>query len=187
MGLVPLSSLNAQKVVQIIPEAGVFGNAKNTPSLLMGTNFAVPKGNNFTNLFVGGSLNKDNGVGFLGKIVNNYKWHTNISSWLRGTFVAGKNSVNTTLDIAPLKGNIVIQNKLNLSAMPTYSRYHNYTNGTITRGLKGVLQGVYSVTPKDRVTLELTYATTPAKNITDTYFGKFKDGFGFVTTYSRVF
>ena len=36
MGLAPLNSANAQRALQVVPEVGFFGNAKNAPSLLTG-------------------------------------------------------------------------------------------------------------------------------------------------------
>ena len=186
-GVASLNPAKAQRAVQVVPEVGFFGNAKSAPSLLTGVNIAVPKGNNFTNLFLGSSLNTNAEAGFMGKLVNNYKWHRNFSSWVRETLVAGKGYINTTLDFAPIRANIGINKKLNISATPAYSRYHNYKTKTVTQGAKGIVQGVYSVTPSDNVTVQLTYATTPSKNITDTHFCKLREGFSFVTTYSKTF
>ena len=185
LGLASICPLKAQKAMQVIPEVGVFGNVKSVPTLVGGINGAIAEGNNYADVFIGGTLSNQGVPGFSGIVFDNLSWSKNFSSWARDFFLASKNGVTSTLDFAPIKYNAQA-GKFNFSVMPAYSRNDDFVNHTATHNVKVISQTMLSMTPKDRLCLEMQYGTIPTENINDTYFGNFSDSFGFTTTYSRV-
>lgn len=185
LGLMPLTPVKAQKAIQFIPEAGAFGNIKAAPTMIGGVNAAFPKKNNFADVFVGATLNSQATPGFAGIAFDNFNWSKNFSSWARDLFLASKNGVTSNLDVAPIKYN-TSAGKFNFSVMPAYGRVDDFVNHTTTHNIKAIFQSMFSITPKDRLCLEMQYGSIPAANISDTRFGSFADSFNFTATYSRV-
>ena len=157
LGLAPLSPLKAQKAAQIIPEVGCFGTLKSVPTLVGGINGASAKGKNYADVFIGGSLNRQGVPSFVGIAFDNYSWNENLSSWVRDFLMASKSGATSTLDVAPIKYNTLIGNKLNFAVMPAYCRQDNFLNGATTHNIKAIVQSLFSINPKNRICLEMQY------------------------------
>ena len=183
IGLMPLNAAKAQSL-KLVPEAGCFGTVKTAPTAIGGLNLVHATPKNYADVFAGGTINKDGVPGFAGIAFDNFSWSKHFGSWARDLFMASKDGVTSTLDVAPIKYNVSAGN-FNFSVMPAYGRYDNYTDKTAFHGIKGIVQAMYSMTPRDRLCLEMQYASTPTSNITDTYFGKPADCFNFTATYSH--
>lgn len=184
LGLTPLS-LKAQKAIQFIPEAGAFGTVKSAPTMIGGVNTAFINKNNFADVFVGGTLTPQATPGFAAIAFDNYSWNKKISSWGRDLFLASNDGVTSSLDIAPVKFNTTA-GKFNFAIMPAYGRNDNFTNHTTAHSIKAIFQSMFSITPKDRLCLEMQYGSAPAANLKDANFTSFPDCFNFTATYSHV-
>ena len=175
----------AQNAVKFVAEGGALGGAKSAPAFMAGVNAGLAKGKNFVDVYAGPLLGKNTGTGAVAMVLDEYTHSPRVSSWTRGFFMFPKKCPSTlTADIAPVKVNTAYKN-VNFSIMPAYNYNYDFTNRTSTQSVKAIGQAVYSVSPKDRVCLELQYGSTPTHNLMDTHFGSFSDGFGYTVTYAR--
>jgi len=187
-GLMSLSTLvpcKAQKAVQLVSETGMMGVVNKEASFYTGMNFELARSKNYTDFFAGVSVTPDKKPSFIALAINNFSWTKNISSWVRETFVASKNAANSTLEVAPVKGN-VSAGKFKFYLSPSYAIYNDFHNGArCTQGINTIFQTSYSISPKDMIFGEAKYTSEPSKNLFNTHFGKLKDNISYYIAYMR--
>ena len=169
MGLATVAPVKAQKPVQCIFETGFNGMIKKEMALYGGMNFAAAKNKNFADLFLGANLDANKNATFLGLFIDNYSWTKNVSSWVRGTLAVSKDAVNTTLEASPVRYN-VSAGKFNFGINPAYTVYNDALANTTTQGVNTIFQSSYSMTPSDKLFLELRYSSTAAGSLKDIKF-----------------
>lgn len=188
MGLATIAPAKAQiqKPVQTIFETGFNGIVKKEMGMYGGMNFGVPMKNNFADLFLGGSIDASKTASFLGMFIDEYSWNRNLSSWLRGILSVSKENINTTLEASPIKANLRA-GKFNFSINPAYAIFDNTAENKVTRGINTIFQSSYSMTPSDKMFLEVKYSSSQAENIKDIRFGSLGDNLSYIISYQKKF
>ena len=186
--LISLSALapcKAQRAVEFVSETGLTGVINKEASFYTGMNFELPQNRNYSDLFGGFCVSPEKKVTFLGLAIDNFAWTKNISSWIRETFVASKQTASSTLEAAPVKANASV-GKFNFALSPAYTIYNDFKDGgKCTQGVNTIFQTSYSISPNDMIFAEAKYTSEPSKNLFDTHFGKLKDNISYFVAYMR--
>lgn len=186
ISIAALAPCKAQKPVQFVSETGIMGVVNKEASFYTGMNFDFIKDRNFTDVFTGVSITPDKKPSFIGLVINNFSWTKNISSWVRGTFVASKKTTSSTLEAAPVKAN-VSAGKFNFALSPAYTLNNDFRKGSTTQSINTIFQTSYSISPNDMIFAEAKYTSEPAKNLFNTHFGKLKDNISYYIAYMKTF
>ena len=184
ISLATFAPCKAQKAVQLVSETGITGVVNKDGSFYTGMNLQFIKEKNFSDIFAGASVSQDKNVSFFGLGINNYSWTKNISTWARETFVAAKNTSESTLEVAPIKVN-ADAGKFNFAFSPAYTLHNDFRTGSTTQGINTIAQISYSISPKDIIFAEAKYTSEPADNLFKTCFGKLKDNIAYYICYMR--
>ena len=184
IGLTALVPCKAQRAIKLVSETGITGVVNKEAAFYTGINLQLPKEKNFSDLFIGTSVTPDKNISFLGLAINNFAWTKNISSWVRESFVAAKQTAASTLEVAPLKANATV-GKFNFAISPAYTLHSDFKSGNTTQGINTIFQTSYSISPKDMIFAEAKYTSEPAKNLFNTHFEKFKDNISYFIAYMR--
>ncbi|MCQ2753784.1 MAG: hypothetical protein MJ231_01920 [bacterium] len=137
----------------LVSETGMAGNIDGLPKAYYGVNYILPTGKNNLDIFAGGEIDKKGNANFLALIINNYKWTKNLSTWIRGVFSASDKNVSTTLQVAPIKGNVDV-GKFNFALAPAYVVSHDFKTNTTVQSPNAIIQTAYNPTKNDQVFVE---------------------------------
>ncbi len=186
MSLSALSLCNAQKPVQLMTETGVVGMIDDELVYTGGLHAVMQQNKNNTDIYCGMLVDQDRQFTFESQLENEYSWTKNLSSWIRETFHLSKEENNLTSEIAPVKFNKSI-GKFDNSVAPVYVLANDFKEKENVQCAGLVLNSTYNIDSKNALKFEAEYITKPVKNIFDTTFNSFKDGFAYMVAYIRQF
>ena len=75
----------------------------------------------------------------------------------------------------------------NFALNPAYAVYNDASNNQTTQGINTIFQSTYSITPSDKIFLELKYSSTPTQNLSDIQFGPIGDNLSYLLSYQKSF
>lgn len=193
IGVSPLSSVaKAQSLKQfaskIVPEVGVTSTLNKEMALFRGVNFPFNSKNNQFDIFLGAALNPHKKGDFIGMLTNDAKWnkYSNFSSWARSVMIFSKRVKKAMVEVSPVKVNWNA-GKFDFSVNPAIYAGRDFKAGEANLGLSAIFQTRYSVSTKDKLLLEVRYASEPAEKFKNIKFENGLDNTSYRITYKRYF